>query len=224
MTFIEMLNQMAVELADVSGGSPVHIAWPLATKKIHLNSAYKDLYFLIAEYQPSLYLKAIDPVITMETDVHDYDLPADFGKVYRYKFSTDRRWRYHLHRHNHHAHYYFDRSSLSVKGAYGKIAGTEQFAQSVIHHATAGVTMELEYIPSPPVLTADTDIFPIDPMWHELIVLGGCVRCMETKIDDSRYPRLTDRQQREMQKFRIWLNSRAHETDGRFHDHFDERI
>jgi len=216
MTFIEMITLMGTKLADAS-----HIQWALAVKKLNLNAAYTDLYFRIAEYQPNLYTKAAAD-ITIEADVDDYNLPSDFGKLYRYKYATDEHWRYFMHRRGH-GHYYYDHSSVSIKGAHGIIAGVEQFAQIHVHHnPTAGAVLEVEYIPSPPALTADTDIFPIDPLWHELVVLKGCVRCAETKIDDSRYARLAQREQEQMARFSIWLSSRSHETDGRFSDHFGD--
>ena len=217
MTFIEMIAQIGTKLDDAS-----HVTFPLADKKLALNQFFAELYFMAAQYQPSMFVKdAAD--ITLVSGTYAYNLPTDFGKLYAYRVSSQKRWSFYtapLHLEFH--HYQVDHSSVSIKGAYGIIAGVPQYAQIVIHHRqwTAGATLKVEYIPAPSMLTADTDIFPLDPMWHELLVLGACERLCENKIDDIRYPRMQDRKNNQMMRYRIWLNERSVEVDNRFRDHF----
>ena len=217
MTFIQMIAQIRTKLDD-----PSDVTFLIADKKLALNQFFAELYFMAAQYQPSMFVTDA-PDTTLLADTYDYNLPTDFGKLYAFKISGQKEWRFftaplHLEFH----HYIVDHSSVSIKGAYGIIAGVTQYAQIHLHHrqVSAGDTLQVEYIPAPPQLTADTDIFPLDPMWHELLVLGACERLCETKIDDTRYPRIQARKDNQMMRYRIWLNERSYLVDNRFRDHF----
>lgn len=224
MNLGEMLSIMREKLDD-----PEDITFSLSFKISCLNESYKDLYFKICENQGSILVKKVDPPIQILSGTQEYDLPKDFGKVYGYPW-IDQNKGYILLEPLDKAFSYFNPYLILgvypvyyyISGIYKKIGNTEEFAKiGLVPIPQSSFYLNLNYIPQPAELSTNTDVFPIDAQWHELIVLGACFRCAETKLDDNRYGRIVDRWKEQMVRFDKWLADRVKKSPQEFIDGFD---
>jgi len=186
MNFLALQTRLNNKLSDTG-----NVRWTAAFKQQNLNEAYRMLYRTMVEKGP-VNIKTAS--ISVVAGTQEYNLPSDFGRVYgRPHRDTDYLELDPTDYKNHD----FDTdngAALSIPCLfyirdYYKVETTASYAKIGLRPIPdTSFTLSVDYIPQMVDMAVDADVPLVPELFHELIVLGAGLVCLEDVTnDDSRY-------------------------------------